>query len=541
MKDSIKKDIAEALIKLFNINDNNLIEVNKNVNKHVSSDYYTNVAMRLAKPLKKNPIQIAEEITKNLKAKNNYIVDIAKPGYINFSINISQKNNVVTEILNTNNLLAGCDVKKPKKFLVEFVSANPTGPLHVGHGRGAVYGNIISKFLKIQGHTVVKEYYVNNFGNQINNLVLSVFSHLDKSLKFDESELYKGKYIEEISKNISLLLEQENLRNNLGDLLKDNKHRKILDRCKTAIIKHVIDDIKNTLNKLDIEFDNWFYESTLFEDNLVDEIIQKLKDSKQTQKTDGALMFLSDEPRVLIKTNGEYTYFASDLAYHDQKMKLYDHIINVWGADHHGYVPRINSGLKALGHDINKLDIHLIQFANLYRGKEKISMSTRKGEFVKLDTLADEIGVDAINYFYLTKNKDQHLDFDLDIAISTNKNNPVYYIQYAHARIEKILNQLQEYNKNSFNPNDLKETSEIELITLLMDFKDMSYKSITSLKPNIMTNYLYDLAQQFHSYYTNVKIIEERIIYSRVYLIAAIQRVIRCGLETLNINAPTEM
>ena len=288
-------------------------------------------------------------------------------------------------------------------------------------------------------------------------------------------------------------------------------------------------------------FNNWFSESTLFEENIVDNTIAKLKKNGKTIKKEGALMFNDDDPRVLIKSNGEYTYFASDLAYHDKKMREFDKVINVWGADHHGYVNRIYKGLEALGHDIDKLDIHLIQFANLYRGKEKVSMSTRRGEFVELETLLKEIGIDAINYFYLMRSKDQHLDFDLEVAVSSNKNNPVYYIQYAHARIEKILSQVPNYEEFEFNYKNLSSKQEGDIVNKLSNFSDACKKSIINLKPQIMTNYLYDLSQLFHGYYASEKIIKDEINYSRIYLLAAIQKVIRCGLETINIEAPKEM
>ena len=279
----------------------------------------------------------------------------------------------------------------------------------------------------------------------------------------------------------------------------------------------------------------------LFEGNLVDKTIARLKETGKTIKKDGALMFNDDEPRVLIKSNGEYTYFASDLAYHDKKMKEFDRVINIWGADHHGYVNRVYKGLESLGHDIDKLDIHLIQFANLYRGKEKVSMSTRKGEFVELDTLLKEIGIDAINYFYLMRSKNQHLDFDLEVAVSSNKNNPVYYIQYAHARIEKILSQVPNYREFEFNHKNLTNKQEGDLVDQLANFSDICKKSIINLKPQIMTNYLYNLSQLFHGYYASERIIKDEINYSQVYLLAAIQKVVKCGLETINIQSPKEM
>ena len=542
MEDVIKEEIIYALKCAFQMNDTvELVEIHRTTNKHISSDYYTNIAMKISKDMKKNPMEIAEKIKENFRDQKHFTISIAKPGYINFTIDSSQKNEIVSEILKKDDLLSSVKTEKPEKIIIEFVSANPTGPLHVGHGRGAIYGNIIAKFLKLQGHDVHCEYYVNDFGNQINKLVLSVFSKIDKNLCKDAEDIYEGDYINEIASEIASLHKDHAGDLSVKNLFEENKHHKLLQKYKRFIIDYILDDIKKTLGILDIKFDNWFLESKLFEDDSVNKTINILKDSGKTKKIDGALMFYEEEPRVLIKSNGEYTYFASDLAYHDMKMREYDKIINVWGADHHGYVDRIKGGLTALGHNTNKLEIHLIQFANLFRGKEKVSMSTRKGEFVKLETLIDEIGIDSINYFYLMKGKDQHLDFDLEIAVSSNKNNPVYYIQYAHARIQKILDHVGDYKKESFNPSDLNSGIENEIISTLSNFDKVTQKSVINLKPQILTNFLFELSQHFHSYYASEKFIKDDINYSKIYLIAATQRIIKCGLNVLNISAPEKM
>ncbi len=542
MRDYIKREIIRVLIEVYDLSEaEDIVEIQKTSSKHVTSDYYTNIAMKLAKTLGEKPLLIAEKIVSSIITDTNYKVWVAKPGYINFTLHQSQKNNVVLEIIKSEDLLAGVKTSEARNIIVEFVSANPTGPLHVGHGRGAIYGNIISKYLEIQGHKVHKEYYVNDFGNQINKLVISVFSRIDGTIAHGSSDLYEGDYINDISKKIQQFIKNEGWDISIKKILENNEHSKKLEACKKVIVSSILENIRDSLSKLGIIFDNWFSESMLFENNLVDNIIARLRETGKTIKKDGALMFNDDEPRVLIKSNGEFTYFASDLAYHDRKMKKFDKVINIWGADHHGYVKRIYKGLESLGHDVGKLDIHLIQFANLYRGKKKVSMSTRKGEFVELDTLLQEIGIDAINYFYLMRSKDQHLDFDLEVAVSSNKNNPVYYIQYAHARIEKILSQVPEYNKYEFDYDNLTKKQEEDLVDKLINFSDTCKKSIINLKPQIMTNYLYDLSQLFHGYYANERIIKDDMNYSQVYLLVAIQKVIKCGLETINIEAPRKM
>ena len=542
MKDYIKKEIIRVLKENYQLAEaEDIVEIQKTSNKHVASDYFSNIAMKLAKILKEKPLQIAEKIMSAINSDGSFEVWVAESGYINFTLNQSQKVNIIKKIINSDNLLAGVKTKNAKKIIVEFVSANPTGPLHVGHGRGAIYGNIISKFLEIQGHKVHKEYYVNDFGNQINKLVISVLSRIDESIALEYTDLYEGDYINDISEEIRDFMKEEGWNIEIRNMLENNEYSKKLEACRKIIVNSILKNIRDSLSKLGIVFNNWFSESMLFEGNLVDKTIARLKETGKTIKKDGALMFNDDEPRVLIKSNGEYTYFASDLAYHDKKMREFDRVINIWGADHHGYVNRVCKGLESLGHDIDKLDIHLIQFANLYRGKEKVSMSTRKGEFVELDTLLKEIGIDAINYFYLMRSKNQHLDFDLEVAVSSNKNNPVYYIQYAHARIEKILSQVPNYREFEFNHKNLTNKQEGDLVDQLANFSDICKKSIINLKPQIMTNYLYDLSQLFHGYYASERIIKDEINYSQVYLLAAIQKVVKCGLETINIQAPKEM
>jgi len=529
LKDILKKAIIKSLVD--RIEETELIsevEIQQATTKHIEVDYFSNIAMKLSKRLNDNPINIANQIVKKLNIYKEFTCKVEKPGYINFQINQSEKNHIIKLILDSKDLLSSCKSDKPKKINVEFVSANPTGPLHVGHGRGVVYGNIIAKFLKIQGHTVVKEYYINDFGNQMEKLIESIFVHIDdEHIKSKDKDLYLGDYIKKIAFDL-----KQDLGNNYNKKSKETK-KYILDK--------IINLIKVPLHGLDIVFDNWFYETSLFKDNLVSKIINKLKEKKYTIENDGALMFNADEPRVLIKSNGDYTYFATDLAYHDLKMKNYDTVINVWGADHHGYVPRIKLGLEALGHDIQNLDIHLIQFANLFRGNEKISMSTRKGDFVELETLRKEIGNDAMNFFYLTKNKDQHLDFDLNTAIEENKNNPVYYIQYAYARINKILSKINNINNYKFDPTSLNHKNEKDIISILNNFDDTCKNTILKLQPHLMTNYLIKLAQNFHSYYANVKILTDKIDYNKIHLIRAVQKILNTGLNLLNINAPKEM
>lgn len=542
MKDIIKNIIVDAINKTYsNKKFIKLVEVQNVTAKNVDADFFSNISMKLSKELQTNPMEIANQLIKNISMNNDIQIDIVKPGYINFLIKDMKKNNIISTINSNNDLLENCRSKNKLKINVEFVSANPTGPLHVGHGRGVIYGNIIAKFLKIQGHDVTKEYYVNDHGNQIKKLCLSVFSQINAIYGENEEELYQGNYIKEIA----LLIKQNNLE--LPEI-SANKDTNIVipEQTRNFIVESIIERIKKQLDDLDVSFDNWFYESSLFDAKNKynpDTLIETLKKSGNIHN-DGtsAILLKAEEPRVLVKSDGTYAYFATDLAYHHMKLEKYDLVINIWGADHHGYIPRMKAGLKALGHDTSKLDIHLIQFANLFRDGEKISMSTRKGEYVEINELNDQIGKDAINFFYLTKNKDQHLDFDLDVAIKQNKNNPVYYIQYAHARIEKILEEVNDYREKECSLENLNNSHEKELISTLINFSDILKKTIIDLQPQLMTHYLQKLAQDFHSYYANVKILNnDKQDYSKIHLIAAVQKVIRCGLDLLNITSPKVM
>jgi arginyl-tRNA synthetase len=542
LKKIIKDILVDAVNKTYpNSKFTNLIEVQNVTAKNIEADFFSNISMKLSKELKKNPLEIAKNIAESIPKINDIKIDIVKPGYINFIINDKEKNNIISTINNSNDLLGHCRANKKLKINVEFVSANPTGPLHVGHGRGVIYGNMIAKFLRIQGHNVTKEYYVNDHGNQIRKLCLSVLSHIDELYAKNEDDLYQGEYTKEIAELIKKNnIELPDLPKSIGQLIDINEN------IRNFIVSNMITRIKKQLNNLNIKFDNWFYETSLFNEESKykpDHLIRKLEKSGNLHN-DGtnAIMLKAEEPRVLVKSDGTYTYFATDLAYHHLKMDKYDIVIDIWGADHHGYIPRMEAGLKALGHKTNKLDIHLIQFANLYRDGEKISMSTRKGEYVELNKLGDEIGNDAINFFYLTKNKDQHLDFDLNIAINQNKNNPVFYIQYAHARIEKILKEIKDYEDKEYDLRSLENKLERELISTLINFNEVTTKTIMKLQPHLMTHYLLKLAQDFHSYYANVKILNvQSVDYSRVHLIAAVQKVIKCGLDLLNINSPEVM
>ncbi len=566
MSKEIKSEINAIIKKLYAPNDgidSSIIEVNRTSdNSH--GDLYTNVAMKLAKILKKNPLTIAEEISKNFNIVDNLNkIEIAPPGYINFFLSQSNKFNELNRIIKDNLLLLKENNKK--NIHIEYVSANPTGPLHIGHGRGMIVGDTTARFLSLQGHSVNREYYVNDAGRQIDLLLVSVLlSYLNKEdhIFSDEKDIndgrlvtYKGSYVKDVSSMISNSLEEIDsqgvlsLLNEPIDVLINylKNHKNYLCIRKSLVDVIINQYIKKDLFSVNIAFDSWFNESGLYESGLLKETLTKIDDKGLSYKKDGALWFKNtkfgeDKDRVLIKGNGDMTYFATDIAYHVHKFKHYDLLIDIWGADHHDYATRLTTAMKALGYDVkNRLQIHLVQFANLIRGGKSISMSTRSGDFYPIQSLVKEIGSDATKYFYLTKKKENHLEFDVDLAIEKNKNNPIYYIQYAHARITKIINNLAGNVIRKEDYNNLNSKNENNLIALINLYQETVNKSLYEIRPDIITNYLYKISQAFHSYYSETKILTSNIKGERVMLIKCIDKIILNGLYLLDIKPMDKM
>ena len=566
MSKEIKSEIAKTIKKLYAAHDgtdSSIIEVNRTSdNSH--GDLYTNVAMKLAKILKKNPLLIAEEISKNLNIINIIEkIEIAPPGYINFFLSKSNKFSELNRII-TDDLLV-LEESNKKNIHIEYVSANPTGPLHIGHGRGMIVGDATARFLSLQGHSVNREYYVNDAGRQIDLLLVSaLLSYLNKEnhIFSDEKDnddgrlvTYKGSYIKDVSSTISNVLKDINnqdvlnLLNEPIDVLINylKNHKNYLNIRKSLVNVIINQYIKKDLLSVNIEFDSWFNESDLYESGLLEEILNEINDKGLSYKKDGALWFKNtkfgeDKDRVLIKSNGDMTYFATDIAYHVYKFKHYDVLIDIWGADHHDYASRLTTAMKALGYDVkNRLQIHLIQFANLIRESKSISMSTRSGDFYPIQDLVKEIGSDATKYFYLTKKKEQHLEFDVDLAFEKNKNNPIYYIQYAHARITKIIDSLDTDIVQKEDFKNLNTKNENDLIDLINLYQDTINKSLKEIRPEIITNYLYKISQIFHSYYAETKILTSNIKGERIMLIKCIDKIILNGLQLLDIKPMDKM
>ena len=537
-------------------------------------DYACNLAMQLAKPLRRSPRDIAHALMAALPASDVVEkVEIAGAGFINVFLTVAAKQSVVRSVLQAGADYGRIALGAGKKAQVEFVSANPTGPLHVGHGRGAAYGASVSNVLDAAGYKVSREYYVNDAGRQMDILALSTWlRYLDLhaiAVPFPPNA-YQGDYVRDMAKQISLahrnryvhtaaeVLQgvpavEDNADVRLDALIANAK--KLLGEDYAYVHQHVLTeqlgDCRNDLAEFGVHFDEWFSEQSLFDSGLVARAVEALRTGGHLYEQDGALWFRSTEfgdekDRVVQRENGLYTYFASDIAYHVNKFERgFDRVINVWGADHHGYIARVNGALTALGLDCSKLDIALVQFAVLYRNGQKAAMSTRSGEFVTLRDLRHEVGNDATRFFYVLRKSDQHLDFDMDLAKSQSNENPVYYIQYAHARVCSVL--LQWSGETSAllqaDVGALQSDYEQALLQRLIDYPQIIESAAEDLAPHLIAFYLKDLAADFHCYYNASRFLveDEGIKQARLALIAAVAQVMRNGLKILGVSAPEKM
>lgn len=535
-------------------------------------DYASNIALVLSKPTAMQPRKLAELICQSIKPSSDIEkVEIAGPGFINFFLKQSTHHTVIETIFETAEDYGHSEIHSGKKVLIEFVSANPTGPLHVGHGRGAAYGDVVGNLLQAIGYQVDREYYVNDAGRQMDILAASVYlRYLElngDAVVFPENA-YQGDYIRDIARK---------LQDEYGDSLQHDIHFErqgdtekdmdsLIARCKTTLgkqysvvhatgLKTILDDIKSSLTAFGVEFDRWYSEQSLADSEKISTALQELEQGGHLYQQDEAQWFRSaalgdEKDRVVVRDNGEGTYFASDIAYHyDKYLRGYHKIIDIWGADHHGYIARVRAALKALGQGNEQLDILLVQFVSLFRGKDKIQMSTRSGQFVTLDELCEEVGKDATRFFYVMRKSEQHLDFDLELAKSSTKENPVYYIQYAHARIcrlaEKLNQTTQAFSSNSAleHLQQLREDKEIELLMTLSKFPETIQKSAEHYEPHNLVYYLKELANDFHTYYDSHRILDTPadLLQARMGLCLAVKQVIHNGLQLLGVSAPETM
>lgn len=510
-------------------------------------DYSTNIAFLLAPKVRKSPGEIARILIENMEyggiCKK---VEVAGKGFINFHVEDDLWRGALAEVAERG-LEALCpNVGQGQRVLIEFVSSNPTGPLHIGHGRGAAVGDVLANILMKTGYDVVKEYYVNDAGKQIDTLGHSTYARW-RQLKGDpipfEEHFYQGDYV----KDIAALIEQQ------GTDVPPDPTEAVRVMAKFAA-DVVMEGIEKDLRDFGVVFDNYFRETNLYEAGAVEETINTLVRNGYAYEKDGALwfktsMFEKDEDRVLIKSGGEKTYFASDIAYHKNKFDRGFHtLIDIWGSDHHGYIPRMRASIAALGKNREALKVLLIQFVTLIRDGKPVGMSTRSGQFTTLKEVVDEVGRDVARFFFLMRKSDAHLEFDLDLAKKTTNENPVFYVQYAHARIESIFRVAREEGLDVASIKDAKVSlltgkDEIALIKGVLHFFDVIEGSARSLEPHRMTFYLIDLVGKFHSYYNRTRIIvdDRDLVLARLLLLATLQKVIRNGLTILGVSAPERM
>ena len=537
-------------------------------------DYSCNSALQLAKTMKRSPRNIAAALIAALPA-SPYVAkaEIAGAGFINVFLKPEVKRAVLPHILALGAEYGRSHAGQRKKVQVEFVSANPTGPLHVGHGRGAAFGASLANVLAAAGFEVQREFYVNDSGRQMDILVLSTWlRYLEQGgarLAFP-ANAYQGNYVRQMAQQIRIAHGGRYMRE-VSALFQDAPDtEREPEACLDALIAGAksllgedyayihdfalaeqLGDCRHDLLEFGVSFDHWFSEKSLYDSGLVERTVARLEANGHVYAQDGAKWFRSsrfgdEKDRVIQRENGQYTYFASDISYHLNKFERgFDLVIDVWGADHHGYIPRVKGALEALGLDPGRLTVALVQFAVLYRGGKKVSMSTRAGDFVTLRELRREVGNDAARFFYVLRKSDQHLDFDLDLAKSQSTDNPVYYVQYAHARVCSVHEQWSgdEAELRAADPTPLTLDAEMSLLSRLIEYPEVVANAARELSPHFVAFYLRELAAEFHSYYNATRILvpELPIRLARLALVTAVGQVLRTGLALLGVSAAEKM
>jgi len=537
-------------------------------------DFACNVAMQLGKAMKRNPRELAQAVIAALPASDLLEkAEIAGPGFINLFLKPAAWQGVAAEVLAQADAYGSGNLGRGAKVQIEFVSANPTGPLHVGHGRGAAFGASLSNVLKMAGYEVQREYYVNDAGRQMDILALSTWLRylaLCGEVVPFPGNAYQGDYVSTMADGIYALHQdryqrpttavmkgvaaaEEDAEAHLDALIANAKSLLGPDYAYIHgyALEEQLGDCRNDLTEFGVTFDTWFSEKTLHESGLIDRAVEQMKKHGHLYQQDGALWFRStafgdEKDRVVRRENGSYTYFAADIAYHINKFERgFDRVLDVWGADHHGYIPRVKGALTAAGLDADRLTVALVQFAVLYRNGQKASMSTRSGQYVTLRELRNEVGNDAARFFYVLRKSEQHLDFDLDLAKSQSNDNPVYYIQYAHARICSVLNSWGGLERDLLDADSglLQEPRELALLKRLAEFPGTINTAARELSPHVIAYYLKELAADLHGLYVACQFLvaDEALKQARLLLIAATRQVLNSGLALLGVSAPEKM
>ncbi|MDQ0413918.1 arginine--tRNA ligase [Mesobacillus stamsii] len=550
VQSKLKEEIKQAIIKANLAEEAQIPAVILETPKEKAhGDYSTNMAMQLTRIAKKAPRQIAEQLIENMDKSKASIekIEIAGPGFINFYMDNSYLIDLIPEILEAGDHYGESKVGNGQKVQVEFVSANPTGDLHLGHARGAAVGDSLSNVLAKAGYDVSREYYINDAGNQINNLALSVEARYFQALGIDKpmpEDGYQGADIIGIGQTLA---------EEFGDKYVNSSDQERFQAFRAYGLKYEMGKLKQDLENFRVRFDVWYSETSLYQNGKIEAALETLRDNGHVYEEEGATWFRSselgdDKDRVLIKQDGSFTYLLPDIAYHKDKLERgFEKLINIWGADHHGYIPRMKAAIEALGYDREALEVEIIQLVHLYKNGEKMKMSKRTGKAVTMRDLIDEVGLDAVRYFFAMRSADTHMDFDLDLAVSQSNENPVFYAQYAHARINSILRSAAEQGLIFDREADFKliqSEKEIELLKKLGEFPLVVAEAAQKRMPHRISNYIFELASVFHSFYNAEKVLDlankEKTV-ARLSLIKTAQITLKNALELIGVSAPEKM
>lgn len=551
VKAIVKQAIIEAVTASGIVDAAQIPEIILEVPKEKThGDFATNVAMQLTRIAKQNPRQIAEQIIANLQKDKANIAEaeIAGPGFINFKMNKVYLYPVIENVQNLGDRYGATNVGRGLKVQVEFVSANPTGSLHLGHARGAAVGDVLCNVLDLAGYDVSREYYINDAGNQVVNLAKSIEARYLQALG-QEAEMPEDGYFGEDIKGFAADLAAEE-----GDRLLSLPEDERRAYFRTYGLKKELDKIKRDLGRFGVHFDNWFSETSIYEDNLIPPVLQELRDNGHIYEEEGATWLNTtplgdDKNRVLIKNDGSFTYLTPDIAYHRNKFgRGFERLINIWGADHHGYIPRMKAAMTALGFESDRLVVLIAQMVSLFQNGEKVKMSKRTGKAVTMEDLMDEVGVDPIRYFFAMRSMDSHLDFDMDLAVSQSNENPVFYVQYAHARICSIFRQAEEQNiqvlpLEQVDLSQLTSEAEFDLLRKMGELPEEIAIAADQYAPHRLIRYVYELASQFHSYYRGHYVITDdaALTQARLALLGALRITLANTLRVVGVSAPERM
>lgn len=550
VKGLIKEEIQAAVLKAELATEEQIPNVVLESPKDkTNGDFSTNMAMQLARVAKKAPRMIAEELVANFdKAKASIEkIEIAGPGFINFYMDNSYLTDLIPTIVNAGEAYGETNTGKGEKVQVEFVSANPTGDLHLGHARGAAVGDTLCNLLAKAGYDVSREYYINDAGNQIHNLALSVEARYMQALGLEKEMPEDGYH------GVDIIGIGKRLAEEFGDRYAKADEKESYEFYREYGLKYELAKLQKDLESFRVKFDVWFSETSLYKNGKIDQALAVLKERDEIFEEDGATWFRSmtygdDKNRVLIKNDGSYTYLTPDIAYHRDKLERgFDKLINIWGADHHGYIPRMKAAIQALGYDKDTLEVEIIQMVQLYQNGEKMKMSKRTGKAVTLRELMEEVGVDAMRYFFAMRSGDSHLDFDMDLAVSKSNENPVYYAQYAHARVCSILRQGEELGLatgGDVNYKLVTSEKEVELLKKLGEFPAVVADAAQKRLPHRITNYAFELAATLHSFYNAEKVLNQdnlELSKARYELMKAVRTTLQNALAIVGVSAPEKM